>query len=127
MKSIKALLISTASVLFLIMTGCVTDSQVIEKTSYVHIPIGTVLTSEITPPPLPDHATYVNASYEDRCTILTDYVANLLKTTRDLNDRLDAIAKLDVENQAIVDKQNQAENDRVNKLVGDTVKQIKGK
>lgn len=113
----------------LVLSGCAGRSrveyQIVEQTTYVHIPIGETLTSPIVPKPPPKKETYVEASFEERTVLLTDYVADLLKVTKDLNNRLIQIHNLDKKNETMIEEYNQKEKERVQELVGNTIKALK--
>jgi len=115
-----------ASMFVIVLNGCVTEKQIIQKSDYVFIPVGAALTTPIIPPSPPEHDAYVNASFEDRAQMLSDYIADLLKTTSDLNYRLGQIADQDAKNGVLIKQKNQEETDRVNKLTDAAVKTAKG-
>lgn len=111
---------------FILLSGCSTTThQVIEKVNYIHVPVGKALTSNIIPALPPDKVDYINSSYEERTNLLTEYIYSLLKTTKDLNNRLTAISELDEKNRLVVEKANKDEEVRVKALMEGKVQLIK--
>jgi len=112
-------------IIAVILSGCTTEIRVVEKTSYVYIPIGETLVSPIIPPRPPDKETYISSSFEKRTGILASYIADLLKVTRDLNNRLIEIHNLDLVNKDSIEDFNRKEEERVQAILDNTVKDIK--
>ncbi len=140
MKS-KSLLLVPLLFLSVILTACKTvEYQIVEKTTYVHTPIGDALTEKIIPPappskeeyvePVPKQLTENSKDYQIRVLtlrteILKGYVIDLLKTTKDLNSRFDQIRWLEHQSEQDIEQRNKEEEERVKRLVNDMANAIK--
>lgn len=109
------------------VSGCVTNTrhEIIVKNEKVHIPIPSSLLEPIKPLPPPDKDLYINSDCIDKTQLLTNYVIELLKTSKMLNDRLTSIHKFDLEQIRITNEYNRREVERVNDVIKNTVQEIK--
>lgn len=114
-----------AMLMALLLSACTTKREVIVQTEYVYIGVPKTLTAEIVPVPPPDKEEYIAANLETRTTMLTVYGLELLRITRQQNDRLTAIDKFDEDNRKSVQEFNQKERMRVQRLVQSKVQEMK--